>query len=248
MLRLQSETRPGYPGHVRSGERAGASSGSAIRGGCSMDGSFACPECGSEVEVEGLAPGRQVRCGFCHRLLEVPYLPRVPVPTRRRRFGPSRWVRWTWYAAGVVAAIAVIIAGIRFATRQYRSAQEASIQNLIAQSREHEAVSRLNEALLALDSALDLLRRSGPTNQVPLEEEQKHRADLARREFEGAMDQLARNATDPYPLGEWLGLIARSSKDPDLKELKPKALLEFRRSLRHQIAKELEAARKDFDS
>ena len=27
-----------------------------------MDGSFACPECGSEVEVEGLAPGRQVRC------------------------------------------------------------------------------------------------------------------------------------------------------------------------------------------
>ena len=42
-----------------------------------MDGSFACPECGSDVEVRGLAPGRQVRCGFCHRLLEVPYLPRA---------------------------------------------------------------------------------------------------------------------------------------------------------------------------
>jgi hypothetical protein len=142
----------------------------------------------------------------------------------------------------------VIIAGIRFATQQYRSAREASIQNLITQSREHEAAGHLNEALLDLDAALDLLHRSGPTIQVPLEEEQKHRADLARREFEGALDQLARKATDTYPLGEWLGLIARSSKDPDLKELKPKALSEFRRSLRHHTTTELEAACKDFES
>ena len=42
-----------------------------------MEGSFACPECGTFVEVHGLAPGRQVRCGFCNRLLEVPYLPRA---------------------------------------------------------------------------------------------------------------------------------------------------------------------------
>ena len=44
-----------------------------------MDGSFACPECGSTVEVEGLTPGRQVRCEFCQRLLEVPYLPSITV-------------------------------------------------------------------------------------------------------------------------------------------------------------------------
>ena len=58
-----------------------------------MDGSFACPECGSDVEVRGLAPGRQVRCGFCHRLLEVPYLPRAAGPSwKRRRFARPKWV------------------------------------------------------------------------------------------------------------------------------------------------------------
>jgi hypothetical protein len=142
----------------------------------------------------------------------------------------------------------VIIAGIRFAKRQYRSAQDASIQKLLAQSRESEAAGRLNEALVDLDAALDLMHRSGPTAHISLEEERNHRADLARREFEGALDQLARNSPGPYPLGEWLGLIARSSKDPDLATLKPKVLLEFRRSLRRQAANELEAARRDFDS
>jgi hypothetical protein len=213
-----------------------------------MDGSFACPECGCEVEVEGLAPGRQVRCGFCHRLLEVPYLPRVPVPSRRRRFGPSKWVRWTWLATGVIAAVAVIITGMRFVRREIRSVQEGSINKLIDSSRGHEAAGRLGLALVDLDAALDLLRRSDTSAHLPLEELQNHRADLARREFQGTLDQLARTATGPYPLGEWLGLIARSSKDPDLKELKPKALLEFRRSLRHQTSTELEAARRDFES
>jgi hypothetical protein len=213
-----------------------------------MDGSFACPECGSEVEVEGLAPGRQVRCGFCHRLLEVPYLPRVPVPSRRRRFGPSKWVRWTWFATGVIAAFAVIITGMRFVRREIRSVQEGSINKFIDSSRNHEAAGRLGLALVDLDAALDLLRRSGTSAHLPLEELRKQRADLARREFQGSLDQLARPTTGPYPLGEWLGLRARSSKDPDLAELKPKLLLEFRRSLRHQASIQLEAARKDLDS
>ena len=69
-----------------------------------MDGAFACPECGSSVEVGGLAPGRQVRCGFCDRLLEVPFLPRAAdAPWRRRRFGRPKWLNWAWAALAIVS-------------------------------------------------------------------------------------------------------------------------------------------------
>ena len=69
-----------------------------------MDGSFACPECGSSVEVAGLAPGRQVRCGFCNRLLEVPYLPRAAESAwKRRRFARPRWFVWACVALGLVS-------------------------------------------------------------------------------------------------------------------------------------------------
>src|SRR3954462_516084 len=62
-----------------------------------MDEAFACPECGTNVQVQGIAPGRQVRCGFCHRLVEVPYLPRAVDPGwRRQRFGRPWWVPWAW--------------------------------------------------------------------------------------------------------------------------------------------------------
>ena len=67
-----------------------------------MDGSFACPECGSSVEVTGLAPGRQVRCGFCNRLLEVPFLPRAAdAPWKRRRFARPKWFIWACAALAV---------------------------------------------------------------------------------------------------------------------------------------------------
>src|SRR4051794_22333962 len=90
-----------------------------------MDGSYACPECGSSVEVRGLAPGRQVRCGFCQRLLEIPYLPRVPVaPWKRRRYGRPKWVPWAWSALAVVAAVVLIAISGRIWRRHHQSAQE----------------------------------------------------------------------------------------------------------------------------
>ena len=71
-----------------------------------MDGSFACPECGSSVEVGGLAPGRQVRCGFCDRLLEVPFLPRAAdAPWKRRRFGRPKWLNWAWAALAIASIV-----------------------------------------------------------------------------------------------------------------------------------------------
>ncbi len=211
-----------------------------------MDGSFACPECGSQVQIGGLAPGRQVRCNFCHRLLEVPYLPRVAAATwKRRRFGRWRSVRWAWGAVAVVAAVGLIVTGARFVRRQYRSAQEGSIHQLVAKSRAHEASGQLGEALVELDTALDLARAAGTTIQFPMEEERQHRTELARREVQGTIDRLSRDASIPFPLGDWLTLRARSNKDPDLATLKAPVLEEFHRSLKRRCGAELETARRE---
>jgi hypothetical protein len=87
--------------------------------GMSMDEAFACPDCGTTVEIKGLAPGRQVRCGFCHRLLEVPYLPRVAEPSwKRRRFEQPWWVRWAWSGLGLLGFLILVIAAVRFLDRQ----------------------------------------------------------------------------------------------------------------------------------
>jgi hypothetical protein len=214
-----------------------------------MDRSFACPECGSAVEIEGLAPGRQVRCGFCHRLLEVPYLPRVPAaPLKRRRFGPGKWARRAWWVVAAVVVLAAMLSGIRFVGRQYRSVQEGAIGRLLASSQAYEAEGRLDQALVDLDAAIDLIRRSGESTHYALEQEQQRRAELARREVQAALDRLLREDRDPYPLGDWLNLIARCKKDPDVSTLRPRIQEEFRRSLRRHSTIELDAARRDFES
>jgi hypothetical protein len=214
-----------------------------------MDGSFACPECGSEVQIEGLAPGRQVRCKFCHRLLEVPYLPRAPIASwKRRRFDRWQWVRRTWMGVAVVAALGLVWIGAQFVKRQYRSAQEGSIKQLVARSREHEAAGRLGEALVDLDTALELARAAGSAIPFPMEEERMHRADLARREVQGMIDRLSRDASNPFPMGDWLTLRARSSKDPDLTTLKAKVLEAFHRSLKRRCGADLETARRELNA
>jgi hypothetical protein len=214
-----------------------------------MDGSFACPECGSEVEIAGLAPGRQVRCGFCDRLLEVPYLPRVPVAGwKRRRFGHLKWVRWAWAGIGVTAAVALIFGTIQFLGRQYHLIQEGSINKLIESSRAREAEGRFDLAVVDLDAALDLARRSGVSTRFPVVELRRRRAELATREVEGLLAGLERPSPQSYPLGDWLNLVARAGKDPDLAPLKPRIETKFRASLRQRAATGLETACRERDT
>ena len=97
-----------------------------------MDGSFACPECGTDVEVQGLSPGRQVRCGFCHRLLEVPYLPRAAgAPWKRRRFARPMWVAWAWVGLSLLLVVILAAGAVQFLRRQYDSMQDRSINHLL---------------------------------------------------------------------------------------------------------------------
>ena len=162
-----------------------------------MDGSFACPECGSDVEVRGLAPGRQVRCGFCHRLLEVPYLPRaaervVETPSVRAsemgRLGMGRARRAAGRGPGG-GGRSDFCGG---STIRFRSDRSTS---LLESSQRHEAEGRLGEALIDLDAALDLADKAGPAWVKRLERERSRRPDLARRDAEAILDGLCRSTS-----------------------------------------------------
>ena len=139
-----------------------------------MEGSFACPECGAPVEIHGLAPGRQVRCNFCNRLLEVPYLPRTAdSPWRRRRFNRPRWLPWVWAAVVVLFGAIIIAGGAIFFSQQWHSSEDRSISHLVESSRQQEANGAFGPALVDLDAAIDVARRAGPRYIARLEVSRK---------------------------------------------------------------------------
>jgi hypothetical protein len=214
-----------------------------------MDGTFACPDCGSEVEVHGLAPGRQVRCGFCHRLLEVPYLPRAAdAPWKRRRFAHAKWVPWAWIALAAISVALVAAGAVKFLKRQYDSIQDRSISQLFDSSRRHEADGDLGEALIDLDTALEMARKTGLTQQRRLEDEQKRRPDLARRDAELVLKRLGEQQPSSFRLGDWLNLTARTARDPHLAPLITRINDQFQVALDRQVDFDLKAARAAFQS
>src|SRR4051794_30718279 len=156
-----------------------------------MDQAFACPECGSMVEVEGLAPGRQVRCGFCHRLLEVPFLPRVEVSGwRRRKFGRPWWVPWAWGGLGLAAAAVIVVAAVRFLERHARASLDHSIHRLLSSSDAHERSGEPGKALVDLDAALHLQGQTTPGDAGLVSRLKAKRASLARQDALAVADRL----------------------------------------------------------
>jgi hypothetical protein len=210
-----------------------------------MDGSFACPECGNNLKVTGLAPGRQVRCGFCNRLLEVPFLPRAVDPRwKRRRFARPRWFLW---ACGALAVAFVLIVGtgaFRFVTRQYDSSQQRVINQLLDSSKAKEADGDLRQALVDLDTAIEMARKAGPTYLARIDDSASKRPDLARREVQTLIDRLSSSDPKAFQLGHWLTLIARAKKDTDLSSLAETIRQQFLADLDRQVAFELSAARR----
>jgi len=214
-----------------------------------MDEAFACPECGQTVQVRGFAPGRQVRCGFCHRLIEVPYFPRAVDPGwRRHRFGRPWWVPWAWSALGLAAGLVVLIAAVRLLQDRQRASVNRSIDRLIASSERQEAAGNLVQALLDLDAAITIRSESSAGAHPDLATLKARRRVLARRDAETVLDRLCKNDAQPFPLGDWLNLLARIRADADLASMRQTASDKFEGELRRRIDSELAAARIAIDS
>src|SRR4051812_44015087 len=106
-----------------------------------MEGTFACPECGAEIHLKGVSPGRLTRCGWCTSWVEVPFIPRADQIKRRRPASAKGfkavkrwWRRWPlWSRVSVVvllAALAVALTGRLIRDRRV-SAECAALARLV---------------------------------------------------------------------------------------------------------------------
>ena len=216
-----------------------------------MDGSFACPECGNTVEVHGLSPGRQTRCEFCSRLVEIPFIPRVVDPTwKRARFGRPRWVTWAWVALGLSLVVIISIGSSRLFVRRASREKALAIEKLLSSSAQHRKMGAYGPALVDLDAAIELAHSSSSMNSERLVELKQERAKTVHQEVEGILTKLSRSEgpASASSTGEWLSLRARASKDPDLSSLKFKIEEKFQFFLSQRVESAFQAARQEFQA
>ncbi|MDR3617800.1 MAG: hypothetical protein P4L85_00475 [Paludisphaera borealis] len=206
-----------------------------------MDGEFACPECGQIVKVRRFGSGRQVRCKFCKRLLEVPFLPRASNGWKRTSSAQPRWVVWAWVGVGFVAVALVSTAAMQLILSQERAARAHTINKLIAASEAHEQAGRFDMALLDLDTALEYLPSAVPAHANDRKTLRDRRRSLALRDVQSMILQLAER--DASALGDWLNVQARVGADHDLGTLGNEVRAKFLAALHRWIDVEEAAAR-----
>lgn len=208
-----------------------------------MEGSFACPECGKILEIQGRAPGRQIRCDFCGRLLEIPYLVRsASASWKRRRFTRPGWFVWTSLGLGAALTVLLVLVGLRFLGGRRDSLNSRSVARLLQSSRAHEDERRLDLALVDLDAAIDLAAQVGMSRTTPVETARERRGDLARRDARAVLETLKVQSSSRFPLGSWLDLRARCGRDRDLASLREPIDAAFRAELARSLDGELVAA------
>ncbi len=192
-----------------------------------MDGAFACPECGCEIHLKGLSPGREVRCEWCRTWVEVPYIPRADQikSLRRTRFPTGRW-QWPVWAWPIVAVLVVAITfavGRLIVRSQWQKAENEAVAKLVESSREAETSGRLGEALAEMEGALAQALSQNP-HPAGLDELRHRRDSLSRREAESqlaALNDLERVGDPGNAVGRALTLLARAAKDEALEGLEP---------------------------
>jgi hypothetical protein len=193
-----------------------------------MDGGFACPDCGCEIRVQGLSPGRQVHCDWCEALVEVPFIPRADLIKRmRRERKQARRRGWPLWANVVVIllTVAIVVAGAgRLLRHHWRSVDSDMLTRLMESSRAEEDSGRLEAALSELEAAVAFAHKLDPPPPC-LGELESRRASVSNREAREQLSKLSAyqpNARDEpaQSLGRALTLQARTSKDPALSNLR----------------------------
>lgn len=215
-----------------------------------MDGSFACPECGSTIEVRGLTPGRQTRCEFCNRLVEIPFIPRIADPSWHRfRFRRSRRFVLGWTAVAVTVAALVVGGGARLMSHRSRAARLETITRLTQSATRQSATGADGPALIDLDAAIEL---AGSMDQIDscldLATLRRTRQETARRDAEKILGDLTRRDDFPQSAGAWLSLRARIGRDSDLAAIQRKAETAFQAQVNKSLESESRIATTSLES
>jgi hypothetical protein len=213
-----------------------------------MSETFACPECGGEVELLGAAPGREVQCAQCATWIEVPYLPRGGVWTRARfRRSHAAWVIPTaWAGVGLLAALVAVVAWSKVSTSRSHAARDATLESLIASADLAEKAHRPDRALSEIEAALVLLRQDDAGCGDQLHELMARRDALSAREGEARIAAAAKAAPDAA-VGDLLSLQARARTDHALEPLVPTILQAVEAARLRQADAALAVARRSLD-
>ena len=131
----------------------------------------------------------------------------------------------------------------RFVDRHEQQAFERSIKDLTASSELKRQSGRLDQALVDLDTALNLCQQSSRCTSDLVAELRKKREELAIREAQTVLDRLLTHDTRPFPIGDWLTLKSRAASDPDLVSLRGQVEERFQAKLKQRIERDLDAAK-----
>jgi hypothetical protein len=184
-----------------------------------MAGVFACPECGQELEIEGLSPGREILCDACSTWVEVPYLPRAgALGSKRRATPPSPWN--SILLKGAIGFAVVVIFGLlatRMIAGRVRSDQEKVLAELVNAADQAEADHRFDVALREIEAAMAQARSMKLDGSARLDDLKERRDRIAVREVEVRLDRIDELSPD-QAVGEALTL-AEKAKDPAIESL-----------------------------
>jgi hypothetical protein len=187
-----------------------------------MDRTFACPECGNELQLKGLTPGREVRCGWCSTFVEVPFLPRSPGKPRFR--GQARrpaWVPWAWGGLAL-AGVLIVILGTRHSIRVHeRRKVEANLAELTTTAEDAEKAGHLDQAIIDYDTAIQATRAADGPKSQRADDLRQHRDQIAKRFVQTKLAAIAaRLAHDPRAVvADGQALLDRVRHDRAVKDL-----------------------------
>ena len=212
-----------------------------------MTGVFACPECGLELPIAGLSPGREVQCASCSTWVEVPFLPRAGPPKRDRgrgRASRSPWASKTLIGAVAFAGLALLgLVASRMIGGRVQSDRERVLTELVASADGAEAAKRYDAALREAEAALAQARtfeREGSGRLAELIERRDRVSRLEAKSRLGALDGL-----DPdRAVGEALTLRERSRRDRALEPLDVEIEGRLAKARARRVEAELSAARR----
>jgi hypothetical protein len=215
-----------------------------------MAGVFACPECGRELALEGLSPGREILCDECSTWVEVPFLPRAS-GWKQRRHAPYQSPWWKSKLLRV-AILFVVVAGMglvasRVIGGRVRSGKERVLAELLASADKAEAAKRYDTALIELEAALSQTRTMDLGAYEKLEALRERRDRVSRLEAEARLARID-SLAPAQAVGESKIIDDRARHDPALAPLAATIKARLESSRRRQVEADLEIATQAYEA